>query len=159
MRILGDARRDATEHQAADEPPLVRPEDDEVRPFGLGRREDGLHRVAFPDEEGRSGSSRPSAHHERLGANLDAGSLLVDPSEEQAARHPQSVRIDDAQDDQVRSVLDCQRDGTFGSLLGDGRQVRGEDDLVNDAGKNADPRDITDACTRGVPIPGEALRG
>ena len=137
----------------------MRPEDDEVCPFGLGRREDGLHGVAFPDEEGRSGSGITSAHHERLGASLDAGSLLVDPSEEQAARHPQSVRIDDAQDDQVRSVLDRQRDGTFGSLLGDGRQVRREDDLVNDAGKTADPRGITGAGTSGVPIPGEAVRG
>jgi len=72
---------------------------------------------------GRTGSG-----NHRLRGGFDPGSLLVDPLDETAARKAQAPWVDNAQNDQVGTVLHRQLDRLIGGPVGDGRQVRAQQD-------------------------------
>ena len=132
-RGLGDALRDAPQHEAAKTPAAVGPEDDEVGEFRFRGRQDGLRGLAFPHQEGCPSPDGSRPQDDGLGAPLDTCPLFVDAPEEQASGQAEPRWIHDAEHDQVRGAFDGQLDRPVGRADRDRRQVGREDDLRDPA--------------------------
>src|SRR6478609_8622321 len=79
-RALRHLRRDAPEEQASEVRPASRAEHDDIGAFGGGRIEDGLRRVALPDQVGRLDAGCPRPGDDLADPGFETVALLVDPA-------------------------------------------------------------------------------
>ena len=102
-RPADDLRRDAPQDQAPQVRPRPRSEHDDVGLFGGRRFDDRLGGVAFPDEEHRGHACVAGLPHDDLGSRGEPVPLLVD-APRQAARQPETVRLDNADHEEVGAL-------------------------------------------------------
>ena len=81
-----DIGRNAAEQQATDRPAIVAADNDHIGPFGRGRLEDPVPRIALPDQKLGGNAVLPGVLHDPRERALAIRSDLVDAGQEPAAR-------------------------------------------------------------------------
>ncbi len=105
-------------------------DDDEVHVLTRRHIDDRLAGAPFPDQEADAHAARPATTHEALRGELPTGSQLIDAIA-CTALTPGGRRVDDAQDQEIRAEIVGEVEGLDRGAVGDGREVRREEDAPN----------------------------
>ncbi len=95
-------------------------QDDHIGMLGRRGRHDHFDRISLPDKERGVGTGRSRSGDDGLGGGFDPAPLLIDPLDEPAARQAQATWVDDAQDDELGTMLRRQLDRLIGGPVRDG---------------------------------------